>query len=193
MGILFPSEKKHNKNNSSDTNSFVFTSSDKKDDSSEVEYLYSMPNFVTKNIDAIQNDEDYTERFKITVEYEYSEQYAKDTVVAQSVEAGTPLEKDGTEVTLTVSRGSQYRKMPDLTGKDITFAKDTLYAEYIRYEVQTKEGVYGDTEIVLEQSIAPETIIDISEEHTVILYVAEPEPETSSEVSSEDLSWVDEL
>lgn len=193
MGILFPSEKKPGKDNSSELNSMIFTSSDEKESSSEVEYLYSMPNFVTKNIAAIQNDEDYTERFKITVEYEYSEQYAKDTVVAQSVEAGTPLEKDGTEVTLTVSRGSQYRTMPDLTGKDINFAKDTLYAEYIRYEVQTKEGVFGDTGVVLEQSVAPETIIDIAEEHTVILYVAEPEPETSSEVSSEDLSWADEL
>ena len=193
MGILFPSEKKPGKDNSSELNSMIFTSSDEKESSSEVEYLYSMPNFVTKNIAAIQNDEDYTERFKITVEYEYSEQYAKDTVVAQSVEAGTPLEKDGTEVTLTVSRGSQYRTMPDLTGKDINFAKDTLYAEYIRYEVQTKEGVFGDTSVVLEQSVAPETIIDIAEEHTVILYVAEPEPETSSEVSSEDLSWADEL
>ncbi len=193
MGILFPSEKKPSKDNSSDTNSFVFTSSDEKESSSEVEYLYSMPNFVTKNIAAIQNDKDYTERFKITVEYEYSEQYARDTVVEQSVEAGTPLEKDGTEVILTVSRGSQYRKMPDLTGKDINFAKDTLYDEYIRYKVETKEGTYGDTEIVLEQSIAPDTVIDISEEHTVILYVAEPEPEESSDISSEDLSWAEEL
>ncbi len=193
MGILFPSEKKPS-GNSSENNSIIFTSSDKDEDTgSDPEFIGSMPNFVGKNIAAVENDTDYTERFKFTKEYEYNEEYARETIIAQSVEAGTPLTENGIEVVLTISRGSQFRKVPDLVGKDINYAKDTLYADFIRYQVVTKEGEFGDPDIVLEQSIEPETVIDIAEEHTVILYVCEEEPETSSEVSSEDTDWVNDL
>ena len=51
MGVLFPSEKPKDNNSSIDINS-VFASSDKEEDenSSEVNYLYSIPNFERRNI-----------------------------------------------------------------------------------------------------------------------------------------------
>ncbi|MEE1279888.1 MAG: PASTA domain-containing protein [Oscillospiraceae bacterium] len=193
MGVLFPSEKEKGNNSSNDISS-VFVSSEKNDnkESSQVEYLYSVPNFVNRNIDSVLNDEDYTEKYKFKVEYEYDEKYAKETIIAQSVEAGTPIEKNGTEIVFTVSRGSKYRDLPDLVGKNIDYAKDTLNEKRIYFAVETKVGTYGDPNVVCEMSEKAGTVIDISQEHTITLYVYEQMPEVSS-VPEEDTDWVDDL
>lgn len=193
MGVLFPSEKEKGNNSSNDISS-VFVSSEKNDnkESSQVEYLYSVPNFVNRNIDSVLNDEDYTEKYKFKIEYEYDEKYAKETIIAQSVEAGTPIEKNGTEIVFTVSRGSKYRDLPDLVGKNIDYAKDTLNEKRIYFAVETKVGTYGDPNVVCEMSEKAGTVIDISQEHTITLYVYEQMPEVSS-VPEEDTDWVDDL
>ncbi|MBQ9936713.1 MAG: PASTA domain-containing protein [Oscillospiraceae bacterium] len=196
MLFLFPSEK--DKDKDSPSSNLVSSSSSSKDSSkdesdSDVNYLYSVPNFVNRNISAVENDEDYNEKFKFTIAYEYSEQFSEGTIYEQSVEAGTPVEKDGTEITLTVSRGSKYRTLPDLVGKNIDYAKDTLYANFIRYEVKTKVGTYGDSKTVVEMSEEPGEVIDISQVHTIILYVYEEQPVESENVVSEDTDWVNGL
>ncbi len=193
MSVLFPSDKK--KNNSSDTSNIIsaLVSSEKEDDaSSEIEYLYSMPNFANRNINSVLNDEDYTEKYKIEVAYEYDEKYAKDTIIGQSVEAGTPIEKNGTKITLTVSRGSKYRELPDLVGKNIDYAKDTLNEKRIYFKVETQVGTYGDPDVVVEMSEKAGTVIDISQEHTVTIYVYEKMPEASSEIQEDD-DWINDL
>lgn len=193
MVVLFPSERQNETSSSSGASS-ILVSSEKDTDgsSSEVRYLYSVPNFVTRNVESVTNDKDYTNKYKFTIEYEYNEQYAEETIVKQSVEAGTPIEKNGTEIVLTVSRGSKYRELPDLVGKNIHYAKDTLYEKYIRYEVETQVGTYGDPETVVAMSEKPGTTIDISQVHTVTLYVYERMPEVES-VPEEDTDWVNDL
>lgn len=180
--FIFPSEKPGDtSSNTSDTSSINFSSDSSSDSNeSDVMYKYSVPNFVSKNINAVLADEDYMQRFKITHEFVYSEQYAENTIVEQSVEAGTPVEKDGVEIVLTVSRGSQFRELPNLTNKNLDYAKETLYGLYIRYEIKEKEESYGETDYVVEMSVEPGTVIDISQPHTVILYINQPEPETPS-------------
>ncbi len=192
MGVLFPSEKEKG-NNSSNGISSIFVSSEKDNSEtpSDVEYLYAVPNFVNRNLQSVVNDEDYTEKYKFTIEYEYDEKYAKETIIAQSVEAGTPVEKNGTEIVFTVSRGSKYRDLPDLVGKNIEYAKDTLNEKRIYFTVETKVGTYGDPNVVCEMSEKAGTVIDISQEHTVILYVYEQMPEI--EVPEEDTDWVEDL
>ncbi|MBQ8337681.1 MAG: protein kinase, partial [Oscillospiraceae bacterium] len=122
MVFLFPREDKpKNPSSSSDITSSALASSDKEKDetSSDTRFLYSVPNFNLRNVDSVLNDTDYAEKYVFTVEYAYSEEYAEQTIIGQSVEAGTPVSEDGTEIVLTVSRGSKYRTLPDLVGKDI--------------------------------------------------------------------------
>ena len=180
MLMVAPSDKQdNNSSNTSDTSSINFSSDSSNDNNeSDVMYKYSVPNFVSKNINAVLADEDYMQKFKITHEFVYSEQYTENTIIEQSVEAGTPVEEDGLEITLKVSRGSQFRELPNLVGKNLDYAKETLYGLYIRYEVKEKEESYGDTDVVIEMSDEPGKIIDISQPYTVILYINQPEPET---------------
>jgi len=194
MGIIFPSEG-NKQGASSDMTSSIPVSSEVDDEpaSSDIRYLYSVPSFASRNIESVLNDKDYTDKYKFTVEYEYSEEYAEQTIFEQSVEAGTPIEKDGTEIILKVSRGSKYRTLPDLVGKNVDYAKDTLYEKYIRYEVQTEIGNYGDPDVISGMSIEAGTTIDISQVHTVTLYVYEELPMSSDESSSEDTDWVNSL
>ncbi len=195
--FMFPSEKPdNNSSNTSGTSSINFSSDSSSDSNeSDVMYKYSVPNFVSKNINAVLADEDYMQKFKITHEFVYSEQYGENTIIEQSVEAGTPVEDDGLEIKLTVSRGSQFRELPDLVGKNLEYAKETLYGLYIRYEIEQKEESYGDTDYVVEMSDEPGKIIDISQPYTVILYVNQPEPVESDpetpdyEYGDETLGW----
>ncbi|MBQ8338284.1 MAG: PASTA domain-containing protein, partial [Oscillospiraceae bacterium] len=85
------------------------------------------------------------------------------------------------------------RTLPDLIGKDIDYARDTLTEKYIHYEVQTEVGTYGDPEKVVAMSMEAETVIDITQVHKVTIYVYDVEPVSSEETSSEDTTWVDDL
>ena len=196
MVFLFPSDNKpKNPSSSSEiTSSTLASSDDEKDEtSSDTRFLYSVPNFNLRNVDSVLNDTDYAEKYVFTTEYEYSEEYAEQTIIGQSVEAGTPVSEDGTEIVLTVSRGSKYRTLPDLVGKDIDYARDTLTEKYIHYEVQTEVGNYGDPDKVVSMSMEAETVIDITQVHKVIIYVYDVEPVSSEDTSSEDTTWVDDL
>ena len=193
MGVLFPSEKPKDNNSSIDINS-VFASSDKEEDenSSEVNYLYSIPDFERRNIDSVINDNDYKEKFVFEVEEVFDEQYPEKTILTQSVEAGTPVEKNGTKIKLTVSRGSKYRTLPDLVGEDFDVAESKLSALKIFCKKETLTGEFGNPEQVADMSHEAGTVIDISTIPTITLYVYDraPEPEVSSEP---DTNWVEDL
>ena len=192
---MFPSNKTPSKPTSSGEDvSSVFTSSDEKDEtSSDVRFLYSVPNFTVRNVDSVVNDTDYSEKYNFIIEYEYSEEYPEQTILKQSVEAGTPVTEDGTEITLTVSRGSKYRTLPDLVGKDISYVRDLLTEKYIHFEVKTEVGNYGNPEKVSSMSMEAETVIDITQVHKLTIYVYDLEPVSSDEASSEDTDWVNSL
>jgi len=195
MTFMFPSNKTPSKPTSSGEDvSSVFTSSDEKDEtSSDVRFLYSVPNFTVRNVDSVVNDTDYSEKYNFIIEYEYSEEYPEQTILKQSVEAGTPVTEDGTEITLTVSRGSKYRTLPDLVGKDISYVRDLLTEKYIHFEVKTEVGNYGNPEKVSSMSMEAETVIDITQVHKLTIYVYDVEPVSSDEASSEDTTWVEDL
>ena len=193
MGIMFPSENGGENTSSNDINS-VFASSDKDEDenSSEVQYLYSIPDFARRNIDSVINDDDYKEKFVFEVEEVFDEQYPEKTILSQSVEAGTPVEKNGTKIKLTVSRGSKYRTLPDLIGEDYDVAESKLTSMKIFCKKETLTGEYGNPEQVASMSHEAGTVLDISQLPTVTLYVYErtPEPEVSSEP---DTNWAEDL
>ena len=77
--------------------------------------------------------------------------------------------------------------------KNIDYAKETLYEKYIRYEVKTKEGNYGNPDTVCEMSVGAGTVIDISQYHIVTLYVYDEMTEEDLEdTSSDDVYWVED-
>ncbi len=197
MVFLFPSENKPagaSSSSSSLISSTIASSDTAKDEtSSDARFLYSVPNFNLRNVDSVLNDTDYSEKYVFTVEYAYSEEYAEQTIIGQSVEAGTPVSENGTEIVLTVSRGSKYRTLPDLVGKDVNYARDVLTEKYIYYDVQTEVGNYGDPNKVVSMSLEAGTVIDITQVHKVTIYVYDVEPVSSEETSSEDTTWVDDL
>ena len=192
MLTLFPRKKPSNVSSKGLSSISVSSESSSSETSSKTRFLYAVPSFVSRNVDAIINDTDYTEKYKFKTVYDYNEEYAEGTVVEQSVEAGTPVESNGTEITLTVSRGSKWRVLPDLVGRNVDYAKDTLNDKFIRYEVETLTGTYGDPQVVAKMSKEEGTRLDISQGQTVILYVYEALPSSSSS-SKPDTDWVNDL
>lgn len=192
MLTLFPRKKPSNVSSKGLSSISVSSESSSSETSSKTRFLYAVPSFVSRNVDAIINDTDYTEKYKFKTVYDYNEEYAEGTVVEQSVEAGTPVESNGTEITLTVSRGSKWRVLPDLVGRNVDYAKDTLNDKFIRYEVETLTGTYGDPQVVAKMSKEEGTRLDISQGQTVILYVYEALPSSSSR-SKPDTDWVNDL
>ncbi|MBQ1263573.1 MAG: PASTA domain-containing protein, partial [Oscillospiraceae bacterium] len=198
MTFMFPSNNKPSKPSSSGSElSSTLTSSDDKDEtSSDVRYLYSVPNFMTRNIDSVTNDTDYSQKYNFIIEYDYSEEYPEQIILKQSVEAGTPISEDGTEITLTVSRGSKYRTIPDLVGKDESYINatlDTLGIPRANYEFVTEVGNYGDPDTVISMSVEAGTVIDITQVYKITFYVYDEMPVSSENTSSEDTTWVDDL
>ena len=197
MGWLFPSDKKGGDNSSGGNSSIFVSSESNKDTSSEVRYLYSVPDFFRRDVDSILNNEDYTEKYEFEVERVYSEEFKQEgTIIAQSVEKGTPISEQQAEkklkIKLTVSRGSKYRKVPDLIGTNVNYAKDTLNENYIRYKVETQVGTYGDPTRIVDMSIKPDTLLDISQEPTIILYIYDRMPELV-EPPQEDTGWAEDI
>ncbi len=87
----------------------------------------TVPNFVGMTVEQIANNPEYLEAFKFNeYEYEYSDTYAKDIVIKQSLEAGTSVKKGVREITLTVSRGIRMEPVPDVIGLHRDDAKAKL-------------------------------------------------------------------
>lgn len=201
MGSLFPSSDKPSTPTSSlgSTSMFPSTSSNTNsgiagdETSTNANFKYSIPSFVGKEIDPILHDEDYTEKFELVVEYEFNEEVEAQKVITQSIDAGTPVAEDGTEIILVVSRGSRYRKLSNLVGKDVNKAKDILNNNYIRYQVEVDEGNYGDSNKVCAMSKKAGTKLDITELHTITLYVYDDKPVEEEVSSKPDESWVEDL
>lgn len=94
-----------------------------------------VPDFVGKDIDAIKNNPDYTNRFEFIVKEDYNEEYPnKNIVYDQNPAKGTPMPNKG-YVTLYVSKGSEMVSMPGLKGSTLEFATKTLTENELKYEV----------------------------------------------------------
>ena len=73
----------------------------------------------------ISTDEVQNQRFKITAKYEYNNKVNVGYIISQSIEEGQQVPY-GTELVLTVSKGTEYIDIPDVSGKDYADAEKTL-------------------------------------------------------------------
>ncbi len=92
------------------------------DDYSSKVKTYAVPQLLGKSFAEVINDVKYEGTFKFEIAGKsYSDKYAKGTIVSQSVEAGTNVEKD-TTITVSISLGSKMVTVPNLKGKTETEA-----------------------------------------------------------------------
>ena len=94
----------------------------------------SIPNFIGKTVNEI---DDTNDEFSIKYEYTYDPKKTLNTVLEQSIKAGTNIENyTNINIVLTVNSTSATVKVPDLNNCTLKEAKDKLDALYLKYNVK---------------------------------------------------------
>ncbi len=103
---------------------------------------FEVPNFIGNGYTQqdIQNNGAWNEQFKFTFQGEYSADAEEGIIFKQSVQAGESIPQ-GTTITLTVSKGIQTEKVPNVGGLTVDEAKKQL--EELGFKVTTVE-VYNE-------------------------------------------------
>ena len=143
--------------------------------------LYSVPDFTGKYYSEIVENEEYS-RFNFVIKaQEYSDKFERGAVCAQSVAAGSDVEKN-TTVELTISLGSKEIKIANVVGLTEDKAKIELMKQgflYNNIEVVPKYDADREPGIVLEQD--PKYGSSVSTEIKVTIYInSYTEPSDSS-------------
>lgn len=143
--------------------------------------LYSVPDFTGKYYSEIQENEEYSHFDFVIKGQEYSDKFARGTVCAQSVAAGSDVEKN-TTVELTISLGSKEIKIANVVGLTEDKAKIELMKQgflYNNIEVVPRYDADREPGTVLEQE--PKYGSSVSTEIKVTIYInSYTEPSDSS-------------
>lgn len=111
---------------------------------------YEVPDFTGKTIDYAQRTAG--EKFSVvTGTKKFSDIYEEGYIVSQDVEDGTMIQ-EGATVTVVVSLGSEYRKIPNIVGKEIDAATKLLNDEGLKL---------GEVETVYSTDVKKDRIIKI--------------------------------
>ena len=142
-----------------------------------------VPDFVGKDIDAIKNNPDYTNRFEFIVKEDYNEEYPnKNIVYYQNPAKGTPMPNKG-YVTLYVSKGSEKVSMPGLKGSTLEFATKTLTENELKYEVVYIVDASAESGLVI-RTVPAEGEMVSKKTSTIYLYIKDDGAASSSGRSS---------
>ncbi len=137
----------------------------------ESKVLYSVPDLSGKYYYQIIDEEEY-ERFKFVIKgKEYSDKYARGTICAQSVEAGSKVESE-TEIAITISLGTLEVKVANVVGLDEDSAKLELLKQgflYENIEVVEKYDTEAKPDVVLGQE--PEYGGSANTEEIIRIYI----------------------
>ncbi len=145
---------------------------------------YSVPNFVGKSFAEITNESDYVSIYKFEIaDKEFSDKYAKGTVIKQSIAEGTSVEAD-TTITFTVSLGAKTVKVPELAGK----SKQEAYISLLELGFLPQNIVfvdkYDDTASPLSViNTEPAAASSVYPESSVVVYVNTYEDTNEDEMS----------
>ena len=138
---------------------------------------YTVDNYIGMSLSAAREKIDG--KFKIKVEEEYSDEYAKDLVISQDPESDTELEA-GKTLTLVVSKGARTEdkvSVPGVVGEKESSAKSTLEAAGLKVSVKTKYSTDVAKGKVISQS--PGSGNQVAKNSTVVITVSKGEkPET---------------
>ena len=157
------------------------------EESSQVVVTYEVPNFVNNGYTQsdIENNGAWNEQFNFVFQGEYSADTEQGIIFKQSIEPGTKVTQ-GSDIVLTVSKGVQTEKVPNVGALTLEEAKKQL--EELGFKVTTVE-VYNDgthTKGTVKSTTgiapAPGSVVAVGEE--VILQVY-GEVETTTEPTTE--------
>ena len=126
-------------------------------------------NFVGQYYDFIEYNIKYSEKYNITAEYDYNSNYDENFVFGQSVEAGTPIEKNKVNLVLYVSKGAKSIQMPDVVGKPLEEAEQILKDNKIEYKIFQVYDKSAAENVVIRTSIPANAKIAV-EKDLVIVY-----------------------
>ena len=109
----------------------------------------TLPNFVGKNI--VQVRQDWDDQLQFDLENEYNIEYDEGIIFWQSQSAGKSV-KEGSTITLKVSKGRQMAVIPDVSGSEAEVAESGLEAAKFtavlrsKYDDNVPEGIVINTE-----------------------------------------------
>ncbi|MBQ1962132.1 MAG: PASTA domain-containing protein [Clostridia bacterium] len=147
---------------------------------------YEVPNLLGTYFSQIEDIEDY-EKFKFNIQGKsYSDKYSKGQICAQSIAAGTGVEKE-TTINVTISLGAKEFKIANVIGLTEEKAKIELLKQGFLYENIKVEEAYdedGLPGVVLEQS--PEFNTKTTAEAEIRIYINSYTGEDEEDTSRND-------
>lgn len=130
-------------------------------------YLITMPNFVGRMKDDVENNAQYSD-FNIVFEEENNSGYVEGMIFDQSVKYKTEVEK-GSTVVLKVSKGYEKVLMPGCIGKDINEVTLTLSEMGINFQLIPNYSAEHEYNIVYDQSVAENTEVAVGDRMNKVL------------------------
>ncbi len=148
------------------------------------EVMYQCPNFEGNLISNINENERYS-YLNITVKYDFNNEVGSGFVIKQSVEAGKEI-KEGTEITLTVSKGPRTVPLPDYKNLTLKQYTDALSRSNIKYDTKEIESDDVPVGYVVYCSKGVGETVDVEHSESITVYYAKAPAESNSQTSSTD-------
>ena len=150
----------------------------------------SVPDFCTAGYteEEISNQALWMAQFHITIEYEYSTDVEEKIIFKQSVDSGSEVDT-GTEIVLTVSKGIETVRIPDVGGMNKDDAVRELEAQEFKVSIVPvyNDGTHTPNTVKTKGGITPQeqTVVAKGEEIIIQVYgeVATTESSTEAEAN----------
>lgn len=110
--------------------------------------MVEVPKFVERNYSEVMATQYWTSNFTFEKVEEYHDKYSKGTILAQSVQPNSKVNK-GTKIVLTVSKGIEHFELPNVIGMDYEEAKDKLHERkfLVKREYVENDGTHNGNEV----------------------------------------------
>lgn len=125
------------------------------------------PNFLGMTVDEVKKSDDY-KTFKIDFDFQKNDKYAVNQVCDQSEKQGKKLKK-GASITLTVSMGVNTLKVPDIYGKNESYAISELKSKKLTYVIKEIADEEVEKGLVIKTEPARTTVVAQGTEITVYI------------------------
>ena len=171
---IYDSQAVQGSSSSSSSSSSVSVS-----DSSSVD-PNAVPNFVGQMADTVRNNADYALKYDLKFVEDYSEEYPTEGMIFdQSIREGTLMQNRGT-ITLSVSKGSPKKDMPNLIGSTLELAMEMLEKENIPYKVVEAYNSSYEEGLVSKTIPAYGEKVDITKDEVILITRAKQSSASSS-------------
>lgn len=110
----------------------------------------NVPNFVGQKFSDVKTNKENRELFTFVEKYEYNEEYAEGVIVSQTPDS-TALIANTYQITVVISKGSEYTTVPDIISMDMAHAMTALTeAGITNFKfIQVEETGYSSGEVII--------------------------------------------